>query len=75
MFLDVGVPNVVGCIMIVGALTHYTLIHFGYARPFEKLYIQLIRHIRPAVMQWAVQAGCVLSLDIFLASGSVLTRL
>ena len=29
------------------------------------------RHIRPTVMRWAVQVGCVLSLDVPLASGAV----
>ena len=39
--------------------------------PFERRCIQLIRHIRPAVMRWAVQVGCVLSLDVPLTSGAV----
>ena len=39
------------------------------SRPFEKRHIQLMRHNRPAVMRWVVQVGCVLSLDVPLASG------
>ena len=34
-----------------------------------KWHIQLMGHIRPAVMRWVVQVGCVLSLDIPLALG------
>ena len=37
--------------------------------PFEKRHIQLIGHIRPAVIRWAVQVGFALSLDIPLGSG------
>ena len=38
-------------------------------------HIQLMGHIRPGVMRWAVQVGCVLSLDIPLASGGRSPRL
>ena len=39
------------------------------SRPFERRCIQLMRHIRPAVMRWAVQVGCILSLNVPLVSG------
>ena len=43
--------------------------NFFASRPFERRCIQLMRHIRPAVILWAVQVGCILSLDVPLASG------
>ena len=44
------------------------------SRPSEKRHIQLMGHIS-AVMRWTVQVGCVLSLDIPLASGGRPPRL
>ena len=61
-----SISSIICCIIIVARI-HLSIMTVEFYIKYQC--IQLMRHIRPAVMRWAVQVGCVLSVDVPLASG------